>query len=355
MLSVGIVVVVFAGILPRVADYSSVWHTMTSLTFVDVVTLVAAAVTHFAANWPQLAAALPGLSLGQAAVANQASTTVANTLPGGGMFSVGLIYGMFRSWGFADPAIALSILICFVWNSFAKLGLPMIAFLALVVQGRGITGLLAASIVGVAVIALASAFLALYRWKKNVAVGVASLIGWIASFVRRIFHKPRFSGWADAAVRFRTEAIRIVEARWVALTTSTLAVHLSLYAVLLLAVRYVGISGREIGWAQVLGVFAIARLLTAFPITPGGLGIMDLGCIGGLILAGQHRADVPLAEFRAEVTAAVLVFRTLTYGLQIPFGGLAYVIWRRKKGWGGSKPVPHALAADSPIDEPPLG
>ena len=327
---------VFVGILPRVADYASVWHTATSLTLVDIAVLVTAAVTHFAANWPQLAAALPGLSLGQAAAANQVSTTVANTLPGGGMFSVGLIYSMFRSWGFADPAIALSMLICFVWNSFAKLGLPLIAFLVLVVEGRGVTGLLAASIVGVAVMVLASVFLALYRWKKNVAAGVASLIGWIASFVRRIFHKPPVSGWADAAVRFRTEAIRIVEARWFVLTTSTLAVHLSLYAVLLLAVRYVGISNREIGWAQVLGVFAIARLLTAFPITPGGLGIMDLGCIGGLILVGEHHASVPVVELRAQVTAAVLVFRTLTYGLQIPFGGLAYVIWRRKAVWLGS-------------------
>lgn len=351
LLSIAVVAGIFVGVLPRIADYPSVWRTVTTLTLAKFAVLVAAATVHFAANWPQLAAALPGLSLGQAAVVNQVSTAAANTLPGGGMFSVGLSYAIFRSWGFTDPAVALSLLICFVWNSFARLGLPLIAFMLLLLQGRKVTGLMAASIVGLGVMALAITFLSLYRWKHKVAAGVASMIASIASLVRRIFRKPPVSGWAEAAVRFRAEAIRIVEARWAALTVSTVVVHLSLYAVLLLAVRFVGISGQEVGWAQVLGVFAIARLLTAFPVTPGGLGIMDLGCIGGLVLAGRHRADVPLIEFRAQVTAAVLLFRALTFGLQIPFGGLAYGIWRRKRGW--IKPVPEAAAFTPAGDRSP--
>jgi putative heme transporter len=31
--------------------------------------------------------------------------------------------------------------------------------------------------------------------------------------------------------------------------------------------------------------------------------------------------------------AGDLVFRTLTYLLPIPVGGVTYVIWRRKKSW----------------------
>jgi hypothetical protein len=31
--------------------------------------------------------------------------------------------------------------------------------------------------------------------------------------------------------------------------------------------------------------------------------------------------------------AAVLLFRALTYGIQIPIGGLTYVIWRVKSDW----------------------
>lgn len=29
----------------------------------------------------------------------------------------------------------------------------------------------------------------------------------------------------------------------------------------------------------------------------------------------------------------MLLFRTLTYAIQIPIGAFTYMIWRRKKGW----------------------
>ena len=80
-----------------------------------------------------------------------------------------------------------------------------------------------------------------------------------------------------------------------------------------------------------LAVFAFARLLSAAPITPGGVGFIELALIGGLYAAGRHHADVSLTVFKAQITAATLLFRTLTYGIQIPLGGFTYVIWRRRK------------------------
>jgi uncharacterized protein (TIRG00374 family) len=109
--------------------------------------------------------------------------------------------------------------------------------------------------------------------------------------------------------------------------------HLGLYAVLLVALRTLGVSGREVSWAQVLAVFAFARLLSAIPITPGGLGVVELALIGGLYAAGHAHAGVPAAEFRAQVTAATLLFRALTYGIQIPLGALTYLIWQHKRSW----------------------
>jgi uncharacterized membrane protein YbhN (UPF0104 family) len=43
--------------------------------------------------------------------------------------------------------------------------------------------------------------------------------------------------------------------------------------------------------------------------------------------------------FRAQVAAAVLVFRTLTYALQIPLGAVAYFIWQHKKSWRTAIPA----------------
>jgi putative heme transporter len=171
------------------------------------------------------------------------------------------------------------------------------------------------------------------RWRTTLAGRIGSLLGLVASFLRKLIRKPPVGDWAEAAVRGRGEAARLVAARWGVLTLSTVASQLALYVVLMLAVRDVGISDREVNWTRILGVFAFVRLLFALPITPGGLGIVDLGYIGGLVLAGRHQTDVPVAVFHTQVTAAVLVFRALTYGLQLPHGALAYFIWRRRKSW----------------------
>jgi uncharacterized membrane protein YbhN (UPF0104 family) len=37
--------------------------------------------------------------------------------------------------------------------------------------------------------------------------------------------------------------------------------------------------------------------------------------------------------FHAQAAAGVLVFRALTYGIQIPIGAITYLIWRTKKSW----------------------
>ena len=148
----------------------------------------------------------------------------------------------------------------------------------------------------------------------------------------RRFRRSRTFDWGDAAVRFRRTTIDFLVERWFWLTSTTIVSHLSLYLVLLLALRFVGVANDEITWAQVLGVFAFGRLLTAVPITPGGVGIVEVAYIGGLILAGEGRdgagrrlprasgggrAGVPSAHVRDP----------------IPLGALTYLIWRTNTSW----------------------
>jgi uncharacterized membrane protein YbhN (UPF0104 family) len=328
-----VVLVIFLGILPKIADYSAVGETIAGLTWFELLTLLAATAFAAAAFWPQMVASLPGLTLAQSAVVHQACSTVSNTLPGGGMISVGVNYAMFRSWGFPDSAISLSVLITFVWNIFMKLGLPVVALGILATVGEGSIGLLVLSGIGLAVLVGGIGAFVLMHRREGLPGRIGSVAGSVASFLRKVVRKPPVAGWGEKADQLRTEARRLVAARWIPLTISTVVSHLAVYLVLVLAVRDVGISAREVTWPQILEVFAVVRLLSALPITPGGLGIVDLGYIGGLVLAGRHHTDVPLAVFQAQVTAAVLVFRALTYGLQIPLGGVAYLIWQRKKSW----------------------
>ena len=49
----------------------------------------------------------------------------------------------------------------------------------------------------------------------------------------------------------------------------------------------------------------------------------------------------------AQVVAAILVFRAVTYLLPIPLGLISYVIWRLNKSWKMSEEQRAALAGDA--------
>ena len=163
--------------------------------------------------------------------------------------------------------------------------------------------------VGVLLLAGLVMLFALVMWKKQFAYGIGSGLGYVAMRVARLGRRPMAFAWGDVAVRFRRNSIDLMVARWLALSSSTIISHLTLYLVLLLALRFVGVSNDEVSWAQVLGVFAFGRLLTALPITPGGVGVVEVAYIGGIILAGRGHITVPAEVFQAQVAAGVLVFR----------------------------------------------
>ncbi|MDP9343027.1 MAG: YbhN family protein [Actinomycetota bacterium] len=338
LVSMAIVVAVFVYAIPKFADYSKVWAAIDDMSAGQLLVLVGVTVLNIVTYWPQMVAAMPGLTLGQAAVNNQSSTTVANTVPGGGFIANGIAYSMYRSWGFTNSEIGLSLLLSAIWNSFVKLSFPIIAVVILVFMGSRTATLLIPALIGLVTLVAVVLLFALALSRKLFARSIGRGLGSAATAVRQLFRKGPVQDWDEAAIRFRQETIRVVSKRWPALTTSTVVSHVILFSVLLLSLRFAGVTGSEVSWAQVFGVFAFGRLLTALPLTPGGLGVVELAYIAGLVLAGRGHTTVLLPEFKAQVAAGVLMFRALTYGAQIPLGAITYVIWRRKKSW--RKPVP---------------
>jgi uncharacterized membrane protein YbhN (UPF0104 family) len=337
--SVVLVAAIFFYAIPKLADYSAVWDTIQQMTTLEIASLIAATIFNLFTYWWQNMASLPGLRTAQAAVCNQTTTTVADTVPAGGYIALGLTYGIYRSWGFSNGAITLSILITGVWNIFMKLGLPIIALAALAITGAASASLVTAAVIGVAILIAGVVLFGLILWKESFARSIGSFFSRVVNKVLGVVRKGPVDDWGDAAARFRQNSIELVRDRWELLTLTTIVSHLALYFILLLSLRHVGVSEEELSWAQILGVFAFGRLLTAVPLTPGGLGVIELSYIGGLILAGRDHADVPPEVFRAQVAAGVLVFRLLTYGIQIPIGAFTYVIWRRNKSWRKEPPA----------------
>ncbi|MGH2734370.1 MAG: lysylphosphatidylglycerol synthase transmembrane domain-containing protein, partial [Actinomycetota bacterium] len=190
----------------------------------------------------------------------------------------------------------------------------------LVVQGAGSTGLATAAVAGLAVLVGALVLFGLTLRSDALAGRVGSWSGRVFSKLRRLARKPPIADWGPSFVRFRGDTVDLLRERWIPLTLATLVSHVSLYAVLLISLRHVGVSDAEVGWAEVLAAFAFVRLISALPITPGGLGVVELGLTAALVAAGGDEA---------EVVAAVLVYRAFTYLLPIPFGAMTYLAWRR--------------------------
>src|SRR5687767_9970817 len=185
-LSTLVMIVIFGLILPKIASYADVWETIKALTWIEMVSLIAATVFNLFTYWWQMQSAMPGLTLGQAAVSNQTSTTVANLVPGAGVAATGLMYGMFHSWGFTGSEVALLASTTGIWNTFLKLGLPIMAVALLAIMGRATNTLLAPALIGLVFLAGSVLLFAMVLWKKSLARAIGTRLGNIWSTIRGI-------------------------------------------------------------------------------------------------------------------------------------------------------------------------
>ena len=221
--------------------------------------------------------------------------------------------------------VALYVGVTGIWNIFTKLGLPMLALVFLALSGHLTPAYIVAAVVGLAFLGAAVVLFALLFRSETFAIRIGNALARVVSWFRRLLRKPRVTGWGEGAARFRRDTITLVRYRWIRLTLFTVLSQLALFFVLLLSLRHMGVSEHEVSSAEAFAVFAFSRLLSAVPITPGGVGLIDLGYIGGLTAFDSLE--------KAQIVAAVLLFRALTYGIQIPIGGFTYVIWRVKSDW----------------------
>ena len=319
-LAVAVVVGIFAFALPKVAEFGDVWKSIREMTWLEIATLTALAIWNLATYWILEVASFPGLNYWRASKVVLTSTAISNTMPGGGAFGLGVSAAMYRSYGYKNSEIGTAFVTQGVWNNFVKLGMPIVALTLLAFSGGASAALIVASVVGLAVLLIGLVLFWLVLRSERSAVAVAR---WSARVIARL-HQWRKKAPSDRVeqgiLQFRHQVIGLVKARWAHLTIAAVVSHVTLYVVLLVTLRHVGVSDAAVSWVQVLAAFAFVRLISALPVTPGGLGVVELGLTAALVAAGGNEA---------KVVAAVLVFRALTYVLPIPLGGFAYLVWNR--------------------------
>jgi putative heme transporter len=332
--SVALVAAIFGFALPHFASYRSVWASLYALTWAQALLVAAAAAASMASTWVMICSVLPSIRLREAAVVNLGSNAVANTLPAGGALAMGVSWAMLSSWGVSTAEYVLYTLVSGIWNVFARLGLPVLALLVLVTVSQPGAGLIAAAVVGLTLLAAMATGLGLLMRSESFAFRAGRALQFALVLACRVIRRPASFDVPGSLLGFRDQAGALIAARGWRITGATAASNLTLWLVLLACLRSVGLSQAQVPWQTSLAAFAFVRLLTVLPITPGGLGITELGLIATLAAGAGHRAS-------AQVTAGVLLYRAVTYLPPIPLGAIACLTWRH------APTLIHAKAADA--------
>jgi uncharacterized protein (TIRG00374 family) len=335
VLSLVLVVGIFYFLFKRI-DFAEVWAEIKAMTWLELTVLFLIALWNLVTYvFVWMTVTTPRLSFGRGMLMTQSTTAVSNTLPGGAAIGIGMTYSMMGKWGYSRSRVTTAVLVSGVWNSFIKLALPVFALAVVALQGRVSSARVIAALVGLAGLAAAIVVFALMLHSEQQARQVGLRAGRVASRLLALVRRPPVAGWEIATVKFRARTVDLLRRGWIPITVASLLSHLSLYLVLLVALRQVGVGEAEVSWAEVLAVFAFARLATAIPFTPGGAGVVEAVLIGGLVAAGGE-AD--------QVTAAVLVYRALTWALPILVGIVCYLWWRRQSVATGHGTQPGVVA-----------
>jgi uncharacterized protein (TIRG00374 family) len=331
-LGLGVVVATFVYVLPAVADYADVWNVVRQLSWPWVAALLCATALNLVTFAPPWQVALPGLRFIRAMVLTQASTALSILVPGGAAVGAAGAYGISRRWGFPGRDVARAVTVTSLWNQFLNLSFPVVAIFLLTISGEQTAALATAAFAGVAVLGIVIAGFVLVlvsdRLAHDIGDVAARFCNWALGKIRR---GP--VSWGGASFeRFRDAVGDLLEQRWPALTLTSLAGSLTVFGVLLVSLRALDVTAAQVSLVEAFAAWALVRIVASIPITPGGVGIVELGLTGALVGFGGHSA---------RVVAAVLVYRVLTVLPTLLLGLVAAVTWRRSR-------APEAEIADAP-------
>jgi putative heme transporter len=317
--SIVVVVLVFAFILPRIADYRSVFDVVRGLDWQDWALLAGAVVLNLSTFPPPWMAALPGLSYRDAMAMTQASTALSIVSPAGAAVGMGASYSMLRSWRFPASAVTLAVAVAGLWNQLANLVFPVVALALLTLENESHPALTTAALVGVAVLLVAFTSFALVLSRAERARRIGTLAARLANRALGVVRRGPVAWGGESFARFRSEALGLLRRRWHVITLATLAGHLTVFVLLLVCLRVTGVSSSEVTGIEAFAAWALVRILGVLPLTPGGIGIVEVGLSGALVAFGAPNA---------EAVAATLLYRVLTVLPTLALGLLSAATWR---------------------------
>jgi putative heme transporter len=226
---------------------------------------------------------------------------------------------MLRRWRFPPAVVTAGFVVVAVWNQGTNIVIPVAAVAALG-AGHTTSPLVTVSLIAVAIlVAMIAAAVITFRSEAQ-AHRIGAFAGRVISRALGVVGRPPRTGWGEKLAIMRTETIGVVARHWPFLTAATLANQLTLFGVMLACLHATGVTG--VSFFEALAAWSFARLVGSTAITPGGLGLQELGLTGALAAFGGG-ADA--------VVATALLYRVLTFVPTVIVGSACALVWRREQ------------------------
>ncbi len=322
-LSGGLLVLLFAVIVPALGSLDGVWEAITSmspLTF--TVLLVAALVIRvlLAAAYPPV---IPGLSFVRSLIARESSSAVSNVVPGPS--GTATQYVVLRSWGVSTERFAGATVSVSVLTDALVFAAPGLFFVLWVALGRpaeaGSDHVWLIGGIAVVVAAITVFLVAAVARSERLAAWLGRVGQRCVNPLRRALGKGSVTTWPDRARELRTSTLSLVRGNASVLAGCIGGAYLLNGFLLVGCLWACGIEAEVMPVSLGLLLYSIGRLLTIVPITPGAVGVAEVVYTAVYVaVLGEPSQNT--------VVAGVLVYRALTWGLPLVTGAISYVAWR---------------------------
>lgn len=326
-IAIAVVVLVFGWLLPSLGvNYEEVLEAIQTLTGGQMAFLLILGLVRIVIEGAALLPVVPGISLWQATVAWSSSTAVANVIPG--PWDIPIRYSQYVGWGVSSHNALLSFPLGGIFTLIVKLSLPVIAVVLLLIDGKADDWVILLAVIGLVVmVVLIGVFVGIVR-SVPFARKIGSWADRTAEWVAQKLNRDAPEDVEEKLLQFRADGIETLRSGWFWEALLTLTVFIMQYVILLVSLRFMDIGTEQIDWVEAFAVYAVVMLITTIPLTPGGVGVAEFFYIA---LFTQIAGD----QYTDQITAAVFIFRIVTWLFVVPVGGLTYLWWRwdvRRRG-----------------------
>lgn len=294
-------------------DWGEVRVALTHLDWWQAPVLVVVLLVRQVLNALPLSLYIPGVSPLRAAQNDQVAILMSTVAPPPS--DLALRMAMFSSWGVTVPQGMAGTVMNTLTFYIVRFGAPAAGFVLLWGSG-GEVGYRVADLLSLAIsVGILVGVLLVVR-SDALARAVGS---WAGRAARRVRRTVSPEAWAEACVRFRADVAARFRHGFPRSLLALAAMLLVDLLVLLLCLRFVGVSASEVTAVEIAIAYLFAYPFTIFPFS--GLGIVDALVLAAVVEAGG-------LEVEAATVAALLVWRVFTIGGPLALGGVSLALWR---------------------------